>query len=521
MSKAITERPEYREAAGDWQSHETAPSLVRVDEPTLGRFVGFVGLMCLALGGTALGLTAAGWTRGIGPTWGSIFSIAGLACLLFHALCDSDVQVRRVYGLVGFLWLIVGVALTALPIKGPAGSLFLPYGYACLGLALLFLLPFARHETEPKWHRITVYTLGGVGAVLAATGFLFGSVNPGGWFLLPYGAAVAILGVFYLAAFISFTGISSDLGYLAGLAVGAAGLVVFLVALVRSLLAGPTESYFVPNGLVLMSLGVVYMALSAGLCLDNRLVVMTRRELATFFYSPIAYFVLLGLTVVGWYFYWDFVMELSSPRARLVEPVIKEYLWGVMPIICVIFIVPVLTMRLLSEEQRIGTLEVLLTAPIDEVSVVLSKFLAVWLFYLLLWLPWGLFLIALRVGNGEPFEYRPLLTFYIMQACLGANFLAMGLFFSSLTRNQIIAAVLTFAGMVGWVAVNFMKWRLEQGSGPTSETWVTILTHVSFVDLWWRTLDGVLLPNYLLFHVSAAVFWLFLTVKVLESRKWR
>src|SRR5262245_46215323 len=149
MSKAITEKPETGASGGDWQQlRETAPSLTRSDEPVFGRIVGFIGLMCLALGGTALLLNAVGWGRGIGPLPGSIFAIGGVACLLFHAVCDSDLQVRRIYGLVGFLWLIMAVLITVLPIGGPSGTLFLPWGYTCAILGLFFLLPFARHETD-------------------------------------------------------------------------------------------------------------------------------------------------------------------------------------------------------------------------------------------------------------------------------------------------------------------------------------------------------------------------------------
>jgi hypothetical protein len=524
MSKAITEKPEAGPSGGDWQVlRETAPSLTRADEPVFGRIVGFIGLMCLALGGTALLLNAVGWGRGIGPLPGSIFAIAGVAGLLFHAVCDSDLQVRRIYGLVGFLWLAVGALVTALPIKGPSGAQFLPYGYSCGILSLLFLLPVSRHETDPLWRRAILYTLGVAGGVFTLVGFVGGSISEA--FLSPYGLLLAVLGLAYLWAFVSIEGTASDLGYRTALfGMGLVGLLAFLIAAGRSLFASRTDPYFMPSGLLLMGLGALYVMLAAALVLDNRLIVLTRRELAAIFFSPIAYFVLFGLTIVGWYFFYDFVgtLYLNAQVGRsLTEPILKEYLWGVIPIFFVLFMVPVLTMRLLSEEQRTGTLEVLFTAPLGEVPVVLSKFLAVFLFYLLLWVPWGLFLIALRVGNGEPFEYRPLLTFYLMQACIGAGFLAMGLFFSSLTRNQIIAAVLTFAGMLLWLALYFIKWRLENSQSPLASAWLPILNHMSFIDLWFRSTDGVVLPQNLIFHLSAAVFWLFLTVKVLESRKWR
>jgi ABC-type transport system involved in multi-copper enzyme maturation permease subunit len=181
----------------------------------------------------------------------------------------------------------------------------------------------------------------------------------------------------------------------------------------------------------------------------------------------------------------------------------------------VIFVVPVLTMRLLSEERRTGTLEVLLTAPLDETTVVLSKFFAALIFFLVLCLPWGLFLVGLRVQGGEPFDYRPLLSFFIALAATGAGFLSMGLFFSSLTRNQIAAAVLTFVGMVALTLVYFLQTDL-----PLSSTAKVFLNYTSYLELWRDSLGGTLSPRYLIFHISAAIFWLFLTVKVLEARKW-
>ena len=82
------------------------------------------------------------------------------------------------------------------------------------------------------------------------------------------------------------------------------------------------------------------------------------------------------------------------------------------------FFVPALTMRLLSEEKRSGTLEVLMTAPVNEISVVLGKFFAAWIFYMLLWLPVWLFLISLRYFGGEEFDYRPVLSFTVAMGAI-------------------------------------------------------------------------------------------------------
>jgi hypothetical protein len=125
----------------------------------------------------------------------------------------------------------------------------------------------------------------------------------------------------------------------------------------------------------------------------------------------------------------------------------------------------------------------------------------------------------MRIEGGQAFEYRPLLSFFIALACSGAGLLAMGLFISSLTRNQIVAAILSFAGMVVMTAAFFAVGIVERYF--PSSAWVTILERISYVNLWFVSLEGKLAPQHLLFHVSAAVFWLFLTVKVLESRKWR
>jgi gliding motility-associated transport system permease protein len=298
----------------------------------------------------------------------------------------------------------------------------------------------------------------------------------------------------------------------------AVGRAVFIA---RGWLSADSGFTWMPAGMLLTGWGLLYLAVSAALCSDNNVIVMTRRELVKFFYSPIAYIVLVGFTFIGWVLFWLFVSTAlwRDPPGTPIpqpEPVVFGYIISWFPIICVIFVVPVLTMGLLSEEHRTGTLEVLLTAPVNEPAVVVSKFLAAFAFYMALWLPWGLFLVALRAEGGQPFDYYPLLGFFIALAFSGAGFLSMGLFFSSLTRNQIIASILTFAGMLALLLLFFFKQRLTPDS-----VWHNVFTHVSFIDLWINSLEGKLGPRDLLFHLSAAAFWLFLTVKVLESRKWR
>ena len=165
----------------------------------------------------------------------------------------------------------------------------------------------------------------------------------------------------------------------------------------------------------------------------------------------------------------------------------------------------------------------LLTAPVNETTVVLSKFFAALRIFLLGWLPWLLFLVALRVEGGQEFDYRPIITFLITMTVMAAGWLAMGLFFSSLTSNQIGAAVLTLLGMIALTLIDFFVGRVAAATPPGAPqpALVDILNYVNYLELWGQSVTGTFAPRNLLFHLSFAVFWLFMTVKVLEARKWR
>src|SRR5258708_350513 len=134
-SKAIMEKNE------EWRPvRESAPSVVRPGGPTFARWVGFIGLMVLTVGVVAWALSLMGRAGAVAIGMGALATLVGLAALLFHSVSDHDLQVRRTYGLVGYLFLITGILVTLLPIKGPAGGQFLPWGLNCLFLGLLFLM---------------------------------------------------------------------------------------------------------------------------------------------------------------------------------------------------------------------------------------------------------------------------------------------------------------------------------------------------------------------------------------------
>lgn len=494
---------------------ERAPSLLREDEPKLPRIVGTVGLTLALFGVMAICVTLSGRRGPFGVGWGSFFLAWGLGGLLYHAASDKDQLTRRAYSVFGGLLMIAGIIFSLIRYQEQVGGLYL-LGFLCWVLALLFLLAGLRNETDAIWRKWIAAVLGGAGAIAALTGFIGGNIRQGD-FLYPYGVLLALAGAFYLWAFVGIRGTSSDVGYRAGQAIGLLGAVTFLTALVRSFFSG----YLVTTGFILMCLGLLYFAFSIAMCSDRPVVVLTRRELTAFFYSPIAYIVFLGLTCVAWAYFYLFLHRIileSEQGMPVIEPIVRHYISDVFPIIMMIFVVPVLTMRLLSEEKRTATLEVLLTAPVNETAVVISKFLAALAFLLLAWLPWCLFLVALRIENAKSFDFRPVLSLMVAMTFMGAGFMGMGLFFSSLTRSQIAAAVLTFLGMMLLTALAVINYYLK--SSPTQAHWVAVLTHISYLELWFDSVEGKLNPRSLIFHLSAAVLWIFMTVKVLESRRW-
>jgi ABC-type transport system involved in multi-copper enzyme maturation permease subunit len=250
-------------------------------------------------------------------------------------------------------------------------------------------------------------------------------------------------------------------------------------------------------------------------------VTLTKREFSSYFFSPIGYLALIGMVLVQWNQYRIFVnglMRAGQREAALAEPIVGGLFLDFLPVFAVIILVPVLTMRLIAEERRTGSLEVLLTAPVNEWPIVVSKFLATWMFFLLAWLPAGLFLFALRLEVPVPFDYRPLLSFYLCLAAQGLAFIGMGLFFSTLTKNQIIAAVLSFVMML-FFFLCFLVQR-EQVSLGLPAYIQTALTRLSFLGMWIEALDGRLPLRDCLLFASIGLFGLFLSVKVLETRKW-
>jgi len=161
---------------------------------------------------------------------------------------------------------------------------------------------------------------------------------------------------------------------------------------------------------------------------------LTRREFTGFFYTPVAYIVMgLFLLASGYIFSWALGVTREA-NMRYALGFINFFL---------LFLTPLITMRLLAEEKRSGTIEVLRTAPVTDLEVVLSKFLGALGFYLVLLAPTLSYVGIFVIFDASP-DWGVIISSYLGLALLGCAFLSIGLWASSLTKNQIVAALITF-----------------------------------------------------------------------------
>lgn len=248
---------------------------------------------------------------------------------------------------------------------------------------------------------------------------------------------------------------------------------------------------------------------------------IAQKELRSYFVSPIAY-VVVGLFAVlyGWFFVNALALLVSfSARAGMFGGPqtinLNEFL--VVPLlqntaIVLLFFLPFLTARAYAEEKRSGTIELLLTSPVSDVEIILGKFVGVMALFLLM-LGVTVIHIGILFWYGEP-ELAPILSGYLGLVLLGGSFIAVGLLVSSTTRNQIVAGVITFSFLLlFWV----LGWMAES-AGPTMRP---ILSYLSILQHFDDFARGIIDTSHLTYYVSFIVFGLFLTVKSVDSERWR
>jgi gliding motility-associated transport system permease protein len=235
------------------------------------------------------------------------------------------------------------------------------------------------------------------------------------------------------------------------------------------------------------------------------IIAIARREFRGYFDSPIAYvFMTVFLVLSGWLFYKGFFI---SNHASI------RMFFSILPWMF-LFFVPAVTMRLWSEEKKLGTMELLMTLPLRDIDVVIGKFVAAFLFLTsTVVLSFPLVISISKLGNPDP---GPIIGGYLGTILMGGAYLSIGMFASSLTENQItsfiLGVVLCFALFI--IGENFVLMAVPYNLIPILK-FLGLGSHFESIG------RGVIDSRDILYYASMMIFFLFLNIRSLESRKWK
>jgi ABC-2 type transport system permease protein len=244
---------------------------------------------------------------------------------------------------------------------------------------------------------------------------------------------------------------------------------------------------------------------------------LTRRELGGFFASFAGYVVIASVLFLLGLSFNDILSKLNTEPTEmpLTEGFfIMFYFW-----IVFLLTTPVMTIRAFASEKFSGTYETLMTAPVGDVQVVLAKFSGALAFYLLTWLPLLGYLLILRRYSNESASLDPRLvaSTFLGILLIGGVYMAVGCFASSLTRSQTVAAIVSYAF---GLSLFLLSLRALVASPPTGWA-VKIYSHIAMTQHMEQFARGVVDTRVLVYYLSLILFFLFLTWKVVESRRWR
>ena len=253
----------------------------------------------------------------------------------------------------------------------------------------------------------------------------------------------------------------------------------------------------------------------------SNILTIAGRDFRRQFTSPIAYVVIAGFMVImGWMFFFNLshfnlqnlqYQQFNMGKGVSISEGIIRPLYGNMNVI-MLLILPLITMSCLAEERKLQTLQLLMTSPVTLTEIILGKYLALLGFVAVMI---GLTLIypIVLFATGNP-ELGPILLSCLGTVLLSSCMIAIGVLFSAMTENQIVAGILTFgAGMFLWL----ISWA-TQSAGPV---WSDVLTHLSLINHYNNFSQGILNTTDIVYYVSFIFFGLFLTHRVLDSYRWR
>ncbi len=240
--------------------------------------------------------------------------------------------------------------------------------------------------------------------------------------------------------------------------------------------------------------------------------VVMKRELGSFFVSPLAYVVLTSWLVWNGVVFWVLAQfyARNAVSSGASTPLSGFFGGSALFFIPLLVFVPVLTMRLIAAEKQSGTLETLMTAPVSEGAVVLGKYAASLLVWCVLWAPTVIY--AWIMSQHGSVDWGATAASYFGVLCLGAYFMAVGLFMSVVAPNQIIAAVLSFVALGVLFTIGIGEFVLD-GTAREVCAYVSMWSHMQSFS------KGVVDTRYLLFDLSLAVLAIGLSVGALKARR--
>ncbi len=245
----------------------------------------------------------------------------------------------------------------------------------------------------------------------------------------------------------------------------------------------------------------------------RNLYILTAREFKSLFVSPVLWVVLVMFLLYHGFSFWLLLEFLSQPMSPEGAPM--QYFFGGSMLYWLGFlaICAVIPMGAIAAERRNGTIETLMTAPVTDLEVILSKFVACWGFFIFLWVP-TLAYVLLLSQYGE-LDYGPVWSGYLGTLLLGGSFISIGILASTLTRNQIVAAAVALGISLCLFLIALLAYLPSAMGGQ--ETLYNYLSIWNHMDDWGR---GVVDTRHIVYCVSIMVFALFGSVRLLETRRW-
>ena len=242
---------------------------------------------------------------------------------------------------------------------------------------------------------------------------------------------------------------------------------------------------------------------------------LLRRELNTYFASVLGYVVIMFFMIVMGFVFCSVIGELVRSGPTQITVMQGFFYWFWLPSL---FVVPAITMRLLAEEKRSGSIEMLMTAPVTDFEVVFAKWLGALTLYALMWALTGLYVWILRVfvSKGTGMDLGPIFSGYLGVLLIGQFLVAIGVLCSALTKNQVTAFLIAFA-LIFLLIIGVMFGSFFLRGTPAGKLFDFISAFEQMGDFG----RGLVDVRPLVLYASGTALALFLTTRIVESRKWR